>query len=197
MRTQFGFSLTEMMVTVALIGLTAAVAMPNLAENRRSSDFRRLTKQLYADAMNCRMEALTSCRNVGLVFAESNGRWYYTQVADGGNDGVSREDFLRGIDKPLGPKVWLEFLSPGTHVGVPPDWRVPDPSGDGVLPEEGLRIGNSRIISFSRAGHATPSTVYFNDGKDRMLAIRTNGELGKIRALLWRRGWTQWQEVPI
>jgi prepilin-type N-terminal cleavage/methylation domain-containing protein len=197
MRTQRGFSLMETMVTVALAGLAAAVAMPNLAETRRAGDLHRLAKQVYADAMNCRMEALTSCRNVGLVFAESNGRWFYTQVADSNNDGVSREDFERGVDKPLGPRVWLEFLSAGTHVGVPPDWRVPDPSGGGLLPEEGLRIGSSRIISFSRAGHATPSTIYFNDGKDRMLAIRTNGELGRTRTLLWRRGWEQWHEIPM
>jgi prepilin-type N-terminal cleavage/methylation domain-containing protein len=192
-----GFSFTETMVAVALIGLAVAVAMPNLAEIQRRVDLQRLAKQVYADAMNCRMEALTSCRNVGLVFAESNGRWFYTQVADGDNDGVSREDFVRGIDKPLGPRIWLEFLSAGTHVGVPPAWHVPDPSGDGLLPGEGLRIGSSRIISFSHIGHATASTVYFNDGRDRMLAIRTNGDTGRIRALLWQRGWQQWQEVPL
>ena len=197
MRTQHGFSLTEAMVTVALVGFVATVAVSNLAETRRSVDFHRLTKQVYADAMTCRMEALTSCRNVGLLFDESNGHWFYTLVADGDNDGVSREDFRRGIDKPLGPRIWLEFLSAGTRVGVPPGWRVPDPSGGGLLPAEGLRIGSSRIISFSREGHATPSTVYFNDGKDRMLAIRTSGDQGRIRALLWRRGWMQWQEVHI
>ncbi len=197
MRAQRGFSLTEAMVTVALVGLVAAVAMPNLAETRRAVDFQRLTKQVYADAMGCRMEALTSCRNVGLVFDESHGRWFYTRVADGDNDGVSRDDFRRGIDKPLGPPIWLEFLSAGTRVGVPAGWRVPDPSGSGWLPTDGLRIGTSRIMSYSRDGHATPSTVYFNDGKDRMLAIRTSGEQGRIRALLWRRGWRQWQEVRI
>lgn len=187
----------EATATMALLAVAAAVAMPNLFEVRRSVDFQRLARQVYVDATSCRMAALTSCRNVGLVFAEEEGRWFYTQVIDGDNDGVSRADFLHGVDKALGPRIWLEFLSAGTRVGVPVGWHVPDPSGDGFLPENGLRIGSSAIISFSNEGHATPSTVYFNDGQDRMLAIRTNGELGRIRTLLWRRGWSQWQEVKL
>ncbi|HUK12335.1 MAG TPA: type II secretion system protein [Thermoanaerobaculaceae bacterium] len=192
-----GFSLMETTVTVGLLALAATVAMPNLFEVRRDVDLHRLARQVFADAANCRLAALTSCRNVGLVFAEQDGRWYYTQVMDGDNDGVSRADFLKGVDKPIGPRIWLEFLSAGTRVGVPVGWHVPDPSGDGYLPENGLRIGNSAIISFSNEGHATPSTVYFNDGQDRMLAIRTNGETGLTRALLWRRGWSAWRPVTL
>jgi type II secretory pathway pseudopilin PulG len=192
-----GFSISEALVVVALLALAAAVALPNLSETRRRMDFERLARQVAADALRARMEALTSCRNVGLVFAELEGRPYYVMVADGNGNGVSRQDFVRNIDRALGPRVWLEFLSAGTRLGVPREWRVPDPSGDGTLGEQGLRVGRAEIISFSRVGHATPSSVYFNDGRERVLAVRVHGGLGRIRALLWQRGWSQWRGVRL
>jgi prepilin-type N-terminal cleavage/methylation domain-containing protein len=195
MDTHGGFSLAESLVVLALLALAAAIALPNLSETRRKMDLQRLARQVAADALRARMEALTSCRNVGLVFAEVGGRPYYVMVADGNGNGVSRQEFLRNVDKVLGPRVWLEFLSAGTRLGVPRDWRVPDPSGDGTLGEEGLRAGRSAIISFSRFGHATPSSVYFNDGHERVLAVRVHGGLGRIRTIIWQRGWAGWREV--
>jgi type II secretory pathway pseudopilin PulG len=195
MNAHSGFSISEALVVLALLALATAVALPNLSETRRRMDLERLARQVAGDALRARMEALTSCRNVGLVFAELEGRPYYVMVADGNSNGVSRRDFLQNVDRALGPRVWLEFLSAGTRLGVPREWRVPDPSGDGTLAEQGLRAGRAAIISFSRFGHATPSSVYFNDGRERVLALRVHGGLGRIRTLLWQRGWAQWREV--
>jgi prepilin-type N-terminal cleavage/methylation domain-containing protein len=197
MNVQSGFSLAEALVVIALLALATAIALPNVSETRRKFDLQRLARQVAADALRCRMEALSSCRNVGLVFAEVGGRPYYVMVADGNGNGVSRQEFLRNADKALGPRVWLEFLSAGTHLGVPSSWRVPDPSGRGTLAENGLRTGSANIISFSHTGGATPSSVYFNDGRERVLAIRVHGGLGRVRALLWRRGWGAWREVRL
>jgi hypothetical protein len=192
-----GFSVSEALVVLALLALVAAVSLPNLSETRRKADLQRLARQVAADALRARMEALWSCRNVGLVFAEQEGRPYYVMVADGNANGVSRQDFLRNVDRALGPRVWVEFLSAGTRLGVPREWHVPDPSGSGTLDGQGLRAGRAAIISFSRMGHATPSSVYFNDGRERVLAVRVHGGLGRIRSLLWQRGWSQWREVHL
>jgi len=197
MREQRGFSLLEVLAVLAIVGLALAVTVPNLEQFKRSSDLVRLARQIAADGLRCRMEALTSCRNVGLVFADIEDHSYYVMVADGDDDGVSRADYLRGIDRAVGPKVWVHFLSGGTRLGVPAAWRVPDPSGSGVLDARGLRVGSSGIMSFSKSGGATPSSVYFNDGRDRVLAVRVNGEVGRIRALLWRRGWKAWREIKL
>ncbi len=197
MNGESGTSLAEILVVLVLLGLAAAIALPNLAETRRKLDLERLARQVAADALRCRMEALTTCRNVGLVFAEASGRPFYVMVADGNGNGVSRQDFLRNLDRPLHPPVWLEFLSAGTRLGVPSEWAVPDPSGGGTLGGAGLRVGRSGIISFSRTGGATPSSVYFNDGRERVLAVRVHGGLGRVRAIMWRRGWSEWREVRL
>ena len=192
-----GFTLLEAIVVLAIVALMAAMTLPDLIGVRRRADHQRLTRQIAHDTLGCRIAALTSCRNVGLVFAQADGKWYYTMVADRDGDGVSRRDFTAGVDAPLGPKTWLEFLSYDVRVGVPPTWNVPDPGGSGLLPADGMRTGNSNIISFSHLGHATPCTVYFNDGRERMLAVRINGSSGVIRALEWRKGWREWREIRI
>jgi len=197
MRMQVGMTLIETMVVLAILAMAVTITMPDLFKVHRDVNFVRLARQVAGDTWRCRMEALTSCRNVGLIFCEEQGRWYYTMVADENSNGVSRNDYVLGRDKALGSRVWLEFLSAGTRVGVPESWRVPDPSGDGILPPDGLRIGRSNIISFSPVGNATPSSVYFNDGRERMLVIRVSGEFGRIRTLEWRRGWPRWVEVTL
>lgn len=197
MTTRRGFSLIETMAALALVALVAALVLPDFTEVRRRTDLVRLARQIAADALRCRIEALTSGRNVGLVFCELDGLAYYVMVADGDNDGVSRADFVRGVDKALGPKVWVHFMSGATHLGVPSHWGVPDPSGGGTLDERGVRVGASNIMSFAHAGGATPSSVYFNDGRDRVLAVRVHGGLGRVRALVWRQGGGEWREVPL
>jgi len=109
---------------------------------------------------------------------------------------VSRRDFLSGVDRPIGPRVWVEFLSGGVRLGVPAGWQVPDPSGSGTLPpDDGLRIGLAAIMSFSPTAGATPCSVYFNDGRERMLAVRVAGGNGRVRLLEWQKGWPRWRDV--
>ena len=197
MSSSRGFSLLEALIGVALLGVLAALVLPDLSEVRRRTDLVRLARQIAADALRCRIEALTSGRNVGLVFCELERRAYYVMVADGDHDGVSRVDFIRGVDRPIGPKVWVEFMSGGTHLGVPGAWKVPDPGGEGTLDGRGVRVGASNILSFAHTGGATPASVYFNDGASRALAIRVWGTVGRVRALVWRQGGGVWREVPL
>jgi len=190
-----GFSLVEALVVVAIAGMILAIGAPELFGVRRKVNLERLARHVKQDAMVAKISALTEGRNVGLVFSEDRGRWYWVMVADGNGNGVSRRDYLAGVDRAIGPRVWLEFLAAGAGCGVPEAWAVPDPSGSGLLPADGLRAGRSNIISFTPRGTATPSSVYFHDGHSRMLVIRVHGGLGRIRVLEWRRGWPEWKEV--
>lgn len=189
----------DVVVTLALIGLTLGMAVANLVTVRRRGDMERLVRQLATDLMRCRILAITGGRNVGLVFVPAGEEgWYYCMVEDGDYDGVSRHDFLSGVDPTISPRMWLRFLCSDAGVGVPQGWDVPDPSGGGMLtPGDGLRIGRQDIVSFSAAGHATASTLFFHDAIDRMVALRIHGSLGRVRALEWRRGWRSWREMPM
>lgn len=191
-----GHSVLEVVVVIALAALLLAAAGLDLSFVRRRDDLHRLGRQLLAATLQCRIAALTGRRNVGLIFATQGDKWFYSVVEDRDGDGVSRRDWAAGVDVPIGPRVWLEFLSQGARVGVPDGWQVPNPSGRGMLPaDDGLRLGDAAIVSFSPRATSTPSTVYFHDGRDRMLAVRVPGSTGKVRLLEWRRGWQRWHEV--
>lgn len=191
-----GHSLLELLVVIALAALLLAAAGLDLSFVRRNADLHRLGRQLLADTLHCRIAALTGRRNVGLVFATRQDKWFYCIVEDRDGDGVSRRDWAAGVDVPIGPQVWLEFLSQGARVGVPAGWQVPDPSGRGLLPaDDGLRLGDAAIVSFTPRATSTPSTVYFHDGRERMLAVRVPGSSGRVRLLEWRRGWPRWREL--
>lgn len=196
MTKQKGVSALDALVTVALVGIAAAIFLPNFFTTRRQADMERLARQLRQAVLDCRVQAITGGRNVGLVFGQGRGGWYYTLAEDWDGDGVSRRDLETGVDRTLGPKVWLKFLSSDAGVGVPAGWRVPDPDGSGWLPAgDGLRIGRAHIVSFAAGGGATPSTIYFHDGTSRMLALRVHGGMGRVRLLEWRQGWRQWREL--
>ncbi len=193
-----GVSMVEILVVVALLGLAAAVAVPDLFRQRAGAEMRYLATRVRADVLRCRFEALVRSRNVGLVFAEEGGRWFYSVVMDGNGNGVSRRDHARGVDEELHGRVWLSSFASDLGMGVPVGWQVPDPGGRGLLSEDrGLRAGRARIVSFSPQGHGTPSTLYFHDDVERMVAVRIYGGTGRVRALHWRRGWPRWRPMPL
>lgn len=193
-----GVTFLELIVALAIIGLGLAVALPNLVEARRAAGLKRVARVVIAHTHLCRLRAINARRKAGLIFARQPSGWVFTPTLDGDGDGVSRRDLERGIDTPLEPTVRLETLCAGAAIGVPQDWRVPNPSGRGRLRvPDGLAAGRSDIISFSPLGDATPSTVYVNDGGGRLLAIRIYGATARVRVLEWRTGWPRWRQLAL
>lgn len=193
-----GTSVVDTLVALALMGIGLAVALPNLASLRGQAGLERVARQLAADAIRCRAEAINRRRNVALVFDQQGNRSSYVPVADGDGDGVLRRDIQRGQDRPCGPHIFLDDLCRGARVGVPAGWGVPDPAGRGKLaPGDGVRAGRSGMLSFSPLGDATPATVYVNDGRERMLAVRIYGGTARVRVLEWRRGWARWRRIAL
>jgi type II secretory pathway pseudopilin PulG len=193
-----GNSVLEVLVVASIIAIVAGITVPNLLVARQRADLDALARRVIVDTMRCRFQALNRKANVGLVFARDRAGYYYDTVEDGDHDGVSRNDFARGVDRRLSPTVPFDRLCSGASLGVPGNWRVPDPSGRGWLPcGDGLRAGRSDIISFTPLGDATPATLYLTDGRDRLLAVRVYGGTARIRVLEWRVGWRRWRAVSL
>mgnify|MGYP000459844496 CR=1 FL=1 len=74
---QHGFTLTEMAVTVAVLAILAALAVPSF---QSTIDKRRLigaAEQLYGDLQYARSEAIKGDQRVGVYFSTGTTSWCY------------------------------------------------------------------------------------------------------------------------
>jgi prepilin-type N-terminal cleavage/methylation domain-containing protein len=102
-----GFTLTELIVVVAMMSVIAAYALTNVLGRRPCDLLDRASTQLASDLAGARMRAVSECRNVQVKFTDGNRR--YVVWSDRNTNGVadadeSEEHLLTG-DKVLG--VWV------------------------------------------------------------------------------------------
>lgn len=88
MRNHRGFSLVEMLVVIAILGIMAAIGVPNLTNFVRKSRIENQIRRIYSDLMNARAMAMNKSMTHFVVFAGNT----YTIIADTSkndqNDGV-------------------------------------------------------------------------------------------------------------
>lgn len=70
----WGFTLIEMMVAVAIMGILAAVAFPSLQTMLRNSEVRNAAESVVNGLQRARAEAVSRNTNVNLVFG-ANSAW--------------------------------------------------------------------------------------------------------------------------
>lgn len=196
---QAGMSLSEAVVVVMLAAITLSVALPNIAEFNRAAALNGAAGRLRGLMFRCRAFAIMNQRSTGLVFERSpGGSWRCFIAADGDGDGILRRDIDRGVD-PTVSEV-LEFAPKTAGIGILDGVAIPDPSGRGRLRgdcSDPVRAGRGDIITFTPRGHATPSSVYLTDGKNRMRVLRIYGASSRINSLVWRRGWNAWRRSAL
>jgi len=187
-----GFTLVEALLVVALVTMVAAIGLPQLEraldEHRTASAARYLAHRLAL----ARFEAVKRARRVGLQFVEDQGRVRYAAYVDENGNGIAAADISQGFDEPLSSPEQIGDLFPGVVFGLQDD--VPDvngSNGDGTS-RDPLRIGRSRIVTFSPLGTATSGTLYVRGRGTPQFAIRVLGVTGRTRVLRFDWGTRTW-----
>ncbi len=196
---QRGISLSEVAAVVVVVGIIAAVAVPNLSEVNRAAALLGASGRLQGLMFRCRAFAIMNQRSTGLVFERGgDGSWRCFIAADGDGDGILRRDLESRTD-PIVSEV-LEFAPRTAGLGILQQEFVPDPSGRGRLRgdlSDPVRAGRGDIITFTPQGHATPSSVYLTDHHARMRVLRVYGGTGRVISLVWRSGWPEWRKSAL
>lgn len=72
-----GFTLTELMVTVAIIGIVASLAVPSFQDMIERSRLKEAVESLRSDLMFARTEAIKRSVGINVAIVENGSDWCY------------------------------------------------------------------------------------------------------------------------
>ena len=159
MRRNDGFTLLEIVTTVAIIGVVALVAVPSFAAYRRHASLLAEAEQLRSIFRAARARAIARNANSGVRFAQSGSQWTFALYDDGDGDGIRSDDIARGRDRCYAaPTVLMPQFHIATFALLPVAIR--DPDGDPLSPAApAVQFGRASLCSFSPNGAGTPGSA--------------------------------------
>ena len=192
MARRHGYSLVDLMVSLALVSILAGASLPRLSEGRRVALGRAAADHVAGRLHLARVEALKRHANVAVRWEGDGTDCRLAFYQDGNGNGVRSTDIATGMDTAWLPSERLSDQFPGMTFRLGDD--VPTVDGDdNVAGTEGVRFGKSRMASWSAAGTASSGTVYLSGPRGPQLAVRVLGATGRIRTMEFDAVAKQWR----
>jgi prepilin-type N-terminal cleavage/methylation domain-containing protein len=193
-RSVRAFSLVELMVVMAIIGLTLTFAAPAFREMRKAAAMRNATRELRSIFHLTRMRAVSRSRHCAVKFRLAGGEWQYAIHDDGDGDGVRNNDITSGVDPIVAPMRPVLLGIGDARIGIPFKGTTDPDSGAPLLTSDSpVRFNVSTLCSFSPTGTGTPGTVFVTDGDVEVGAVRVVGATGRIRTMRFNRTTGKWE----
>ena len=185
-RTHRGHSLVELMVVLVVFMTLAAAALPRIAATVHEHRLRGAAIHLRGLLRQTRARAVTEARYVAVVFEEVDGDPVFLIYGDGNGNGIRRRDIRSGVEERLREPYRLSDAFPGVRYG-----SLPAGADAPFFP--GLRIGRSKIVSFSPLGSSTTGTLFLSNQYGLVYAVVVLGSTGRVRIARYRGG--RWENL--
>jgi hypothetical protein len=186
-----GYSVLELLVCLSLAALAFAVSAPGLLAAREDALADGAADYIVSALHGARMEALKRRASVAIRFEAAGDDFLLAVYIDGNGNGVRSADITSGEDTLIRARSLLREQFPGIRFGFEPG--VPDVDGaDTSADADPIRVGLSRMLSFSPTGTSSSGTVYLHGRGPHQLAVRVLGATGRIRSLDYEFGARKW-----
>jgi type II secretory pathway pseudopilin PulG len=185
------YSMLELLVCLSLVLIASGAGAPALLAARDGIRADGAADFLVSQLHGARMEALKRRAHVAVRFEADGDDFLLAWYLDGNGNGVRATDIASGTDVLLRPREPLRDHFAGVRFGF--EDGVPDMDGTAALDNrDPIRVGRSRMLSFSPTGTSSTGTVYLHGRGRRQLAVRVLGATGRIRTLGFDFGTRTW-----
>ena len=112
---QAGFSLIEVMIVVAIIGISAGLALPNFTQWYVQTQLRQTTAEVASQLTLARMTGMSRNRSMDVTVAHSGGVVSVSSVLSTGGPVINSTTFPTHVKSVVGSPVTVSFSSMGVR----------------------------------------------------------------------------------
>jgi prepilin-type N-terminal cleavage/methylation domain-containing protein len=112
-----GYSLIEMLVIIAIIGVLIGIAIPSWSRYRANADLKTAARGMTSDFFNTRQRAMGEGVDYRITFDTGNNRYQIINTVTGVSTTKNITDFAQGItlsNPNFGGNTTMDFFSRGT-----------------------------------------------------------------------------------